>query len=290
MTKTIMDKIKHQQCLRNYTTFKVGGPATLFAEPRNKDDLLEVLEYGKRQGLGIFVLGRGSNILVKDTGVEGLVVHIPTETFNKIERSDELITAESGASLSSLIHRAADWELQGLEALVGIPGSVGGAVAMNAGGKYGTIERWIEDISTIGYDGSFHHYTRNEMNFKYRDAGLGREIILEAKFRLGKGSREEILHRMREVYEEKSRTQPLSSRSAGCIFKNPEGQSAGALIDQCGLKGFKVGGAMVSKKHANFIVNWGSARASHILELIQWVREEVKRSFGVWLDLEIKVW
>jgi UDP-N-acetylmuramate dehydrogenase len=128
------------------------------------------------------------------------------------------------------------------------------------------------------------------VDFRYRSAGLDRQIVLEARFKLEKGSREEILHRMMEVYEEKKRTQPLSSKSAGCVFKNPPGQSAGTLIDQSGLKGLKVGEAMVSRKHANFIINLGSATAAHVLELIQRVREEVKKRFGVWLELEIKVW
>ncbi len=262
----------------------------MFAEPTNREELQEVLDYGKSQGLGIFVLGKGSNILVRDSIVEGLVVHIPTGAFNRLERKGEQVWAEAGVSLPRLIHRTSEWGLKGLEALVGIPGSVGGAVAMNAGGKHGTIGRWIEEVSTIGYDGALHHYKRGEVDFQYRSAGLGEQIVLEAGLKLEKGSVEEIRQRMREIYEEKKRTQPLCSKSAGCVFKNPPGQSAGALIDQSGLKGFKVGGAMVSRKHANFIINWGSATAGQILELIYRVREEVKRQFGVWLELEIKVW
>lgn len=290
MTKTLRNKIKHQQCLKEYTTYKVGGTAVLFAEPTNREELQEVLNYGRDEGLEIFVLGKGSNVLVRDGGVKGLVVHIPRGAFNRIERRGGEVLAEAGVSLPRLVHKAAEWELKGLETLVGIPGSVGGAVAMNAGGKYGTIERWIEEVSTIGYDGSLHHYRRGEMHFQYRNAGLEKEIVLEARFRLEKGSKEEILQRTKEIYEEKRRSQPLSSRSAGCVFKNPPGRSAGALIDQSGLKGFKVGGAMVSRKHANFILNWSCATAAHILELIQRVKEEVKKRFGVWLELEIKVW
>jgi UDP-N-acetylmuramate dehydrogenase len=290
MNKNLMDRIKHDQCLKGHTTFKVGGTATLFAEPTNQEEFQEVLDYGRAMGLRIFVLGKGSNILVKDGGVEGLVVHIPRGAFNRAERRGEEILAEAGVSLPLLIQKTVEWELKGLETLVGIPGSVGGAVAMNAGGKYGTIDRWIEEVSTIGYDGTLHRYKREEVNFQYRNAGLEDEIVLETRFRLEKGSKEEILQRMKEIYEEKRRTQPLSSKSAGCVFKNPMGQSAGALIDQAGLKGFKVGGAMVSRKHANFIINWSYATASHVLELIQRVREEVKRRFGVWLEMEIKVW
>lgn len=290
MVKDLRDKIKHQQCLKGYTTFKVGGSATLFAEPTNPEELQGVLDYGKEQRLKIFILGKGSNILVRDSGVEGLVVHIPRGAFSRIERSDEQVLVEAGVSLPRLIQRTAEWELKGLENLVGIPGSVGGAVAMNAGGKYGTVERWIEEVSTIGYDGALHSYTRGQVDFQYRNAGLGRQIVLGARLRLEKGSREEILHQMREIYEEKSRSQPLSAKSAGCVFKNPPGQSAGGLIDQSGLKGFKVGGAMVSRKHANFIVNWSSATAAQVLELIQRIREEVKKRFGVWLEPEIKIW
>ncbi|HHT9118024.1 MAG TPA: UDP-N-acetylmuramate dehydrogenase [Candidatus Hypogeohydataceae bacterium YC38] len=290
MVEALSRIIRYKQPLRSYTSFGVGGPAEVFAEPITRAELQGVLDFGKGQDLDIFTLGRGSNILVGDKGVSGLVVHLPDKSFNRVERRGSEMVVEAGVSLPLLIQKAADQGLGGLEVLVGIPGSLGGAVAMNAGGRYGTIEPLVKGVTTIGYDGEFHYYKRGDVSFGYRSSSLSDEIILEVELELSKDDKADIRKRMEGIHQEKNRTQPLSSRSAGCVFKNPEGCSAGALIDRSGLKGTQVGGAAVSTKHANFIINRGSATAAHILELIHNIREEVKKRFGVLLELEIKIW
>jgi UDP-N-acetylmuramate dehydrogenase len=292
MVRALTDgAIRYEHPLKQYTSFKVGGCADVFAEPSDLFQLQEVLRYGNDSGLDISVLGKGCNILISDNGVRGLVVHLSGKFFNRIEqRNPEVIVGAGGASLPGLICQAARWGLEGLEPLVGVPGSLGGAVAMNAGGKYGTIGSYVTGVTAVGYDGELHHYKRDEINFGYRHSSLSDQIILEVELELKRGNGEAITKRMSDIFQEKSMTQPLNSKSAGCIFKNPEGYSAGALIDKLGLKCMSVGDAVVSGKHANFIINQGSATASQILELIYKIRDEVQKRLGLILDMEIKIW
>ena len=292
MVRALTDgAIRYEHPLKQYTSFKVGGCADVFAEPSGLFQLQEVLRYGNDSGLNISVLGKGCNILISDNGVRGLVVHLSGKFFNRIEqRNPEVIVGAGGASLPGLICQAARWGLEGLEPLVGVAGSLGGAVAMNAGGKYGTIGSCVTGVTTVGYDGELHHYKRDEINFGYRHSSLSDQIILEVELELKRGNGEAITKRMSDIFQEKSMTQPLNSKSAGCIFKNPEGYSAGALIDKLGLKCMSVGDAVVSGKHANFIINQGSATASQILELIYRIRDEVQKRLGLILDMEIKIW
>lgn len=290
MVEAIGKIIRYREPLKGYTSFRVGGPAEVFAEPTSMEELREVLCYRKEQGLPLSILGMGSKLLVSDSGVGGMVLHMPSGSFSQVKRRDSEVVAEAGVSLPRLIRRTVEWELAGLEALAGIPGSLGGAVAMNAGGKYGTIGRLVKGLTAVSFDGELHYYKRGEIDFRYRGCSLSDQIILEVELELEKGEKARILRHMKEIYQEKRKTQPLSSRSAGCVFKNPSGYSAGALIEGSGLKGLRVGHAMVSKKHANFIVNLGSATAAHIVELIQKITDEVKRCFGVFLELELKVW
>lgn len=288
---TIESALRYEHPLKDYTSFRVGGRAEVFAEPTDMLQLQEVLRYGSENGLEIFVLGNGSNVLVSDSGVRGLVVHLAGQPFNRIERRGDVVVVGGGSvGLPRLVRKTADWGLEGLEALVGVPGSLGGAVAMNAGGKYGAIGSYVRGVTTIGYDGEIHYYERSDISFGYRSSSLSNQIILDVEFELRRGDRDAITSRMSNIFREKKRTQPLASRSAGCIFRNPDGRSAGALIDRLGLKCTRIGDAVVSSKHANFIINLGSATAAQILELIYKIRDEVKRHFGLILDMEIKVW
>lgn len=291
MVRALIDgAVKYEHPLMQYTSFGVGGRADVFAEPSNILQLQEVLRYGNDHGLNVSVLGKGCNLLISDTGVRGLVVHLSGEFFNRMERRSSGVIAGGGASLPRLVRKTARWGLEGLEPLVGVPGSLGGAVAMNAGGKYGAIGGYVRGVTAIGYDGELHHYERDEIDFGYRCSSLSDQIILEVELELRHGGRDAISKRMLDIFQEKNMTQPLNSRSAGCIFKNPQGYSAGALIDKLGLKCMRVGDAVVSGKHANFIVNRGSATASQILELIYKIRDEVKKRVGLILDMEIKIW
>ncbi|MCQ4574491.1 MAG: UDP-N-acetylmuramate dehydrogenase [Candidatus Brocadiales bacterium] len=292
MVRALTDgAFKYEHPLCQYTSFGVGGSADVFVEPSGVSQLQDALRYGNEQGLDTYVLGKGCNLLISDSGVRGMVVHLNGQYFNRIRRKDsEVIVCGGGASLSRLVRGAAYLELEGLETLVGVPGSVGGAVAMNAGGRYGTIGSCVRGVTAVGYDGELYHYEGDEIDFGYRTSSISNQIILEVELELKAGSKDAILKRMWDLFSEKRKTQPLDARSAGCIFKNPKGYSAGALIDKSGLKSSRVGDATVSCKHANFIVNLGSATASQILELIHRIREEVKRRIGLLLDMEIKTW
>ncbi len=288
---SIKDALRYEHPLMQYTSFRVGGRADVFAEPSNILQLQEVLRYGKDEGLDISVLGKGCNILISDRGVRGLVVRLSGGFFNRVERRGPgIVVSGGGASLPRLVRRVARWGLEGLEPLVGVPGSLGGAVAMNAGGKYGAVGSHVRSVTAIGYDGELHYYEKDGIDFGYRSSSLSNLIILEVELELKRGDRGAISRRMSGIFQEKNMTQPLASKSAGCVFKNPKGHSAGALIDKVGLKSARVGDAVVSSKHANFIVNVGSATASQILELIYRIKDEVKKQFGLMLDTEIKVW
>jgi UDP-N-acetylmuramate dehydrogenase len=289
--EAIEDALRFEHPLRRYTSFRVGGCAEVFAEPTDMGQLQEVLRYGNEQGLDVSVLGKGCNVLISDDGVRGMVVHLTGWYFNRIERrGDGMIVCGGGANLSRLVADTAQWGLEGLETLVGVPGSLGGAVAMNAGGRHGAIGSYVRGVTSIGYDGEIHHYGREEIEFGYRCSSLSSEIIMDAELELVTGDKDAISTRMSDIFHQKNRTQPLTSRSAGCVFKNPEGHSAGALIDTLGLKSMRIGDAAVSGKHANFIINLGSATASQIMELICKIRDEVKRRYGQILDMEIKIW
>jgi UDP-N-acetylmuramate dehydrogenase len=180
--------------------------------------------------------------------------------------------------------------LGGLEALTGIPGTIGGAVKMNAGGKYGSISETISSVTTMTFDGEIKNINRKDIEFTYRGCNLDKQIIVEVEFLLKEARKEEILERMDEIYKEKKRKQPLSTFSAGCIFKNTSSFKAGELIEKAGLKGKKVGGAIVSKKHANFIVNTENATSADILELIKIIKETIKKKYDVQLETEIQIW
>lgn len=289
--EAIENALRYEHPLRQYTSFRVGGCAEVFAEPANMVQLQEVLRYGNEQGLDVSVLGKGCNILISDSGVKGMVVHLTGWYFNRIERrSDGMVVSGGGANLPRLVTDTAYWGLEGLETLVGVPGSLGGAVAMNAGGRYGAIGNYVRGVTAIGYDGEIHRYEKEDIEFGYRCSSLSNEIIMEAELELRPGDKDAISRRMSDIFHEKKKTQPLMSRSAGCVFKNPKGHSAGALIDMLGLKSIRIGDAAVSDKHANFIINLGSATASQIMELICRIRDEVKRRCGQILDMEIKVW
>lgn len=292
MVRALTDgALKYDHPLSRYTSFKVGGCADVFAEPSNILQLQEVLRYANNRGLDISVLGKGCNILIPDSGVRDMVVHLKGRHFGRIrQKGPEVVVSGGGTSLPRMVRKMAHLGLDGLEPLIGVPGSVGGAVAMNAGGKYGTIGSCVRSVTTIGYDGELHSYGADDIEFGYRCSSLADEIIVEVELKLKRGDGAAISRRMSEILMEKRMSQPLAARSAGCIFKNPKGYSAGALIDKSGLKNLRVGDATVSKKHANFIVNLGSATASQILELIYKIREEIKRHVGLILDMEIKVW
>ena len=236
------------------------------------------------------ILGAGSNVLVRDDGVSGAVVQLVDDSFGEISIEGSTVRVGAGALLSRLISDSVKAELAGLETLSGIPGTVGGALRGNAGGRAGDIGQFVESITVMNVKGEISTRNGDELWFGYRESNIDELMILEASLKLQQGDSDEITRRMRKLWIMKKATQPLSFQSAGCIFKNPRGLSAGALIEQAGLKGIRVGEAEISDRHANFIVTNPGAKSDDVLRLIDLIRSKVSEQFGVDLELEIKIW
>jgi len=274
--------------MASVTTFHIGGPARYFIEPRNLRELVRLFDRCANSGIPVRVLGGGSNILVSDRGVSGAVFRLSKMTG--ISRSGTRITCEAGVPLPRLVHAAEQWGLGGLEPLAGIPGTVGGAVAMNAGGRHGCVMSVLRSATTLDRYGLVRERSVRRLKPGYRHVHLHGEIVVGATFDLVEKDPASIAATRRSVLREKADTQPLAGCSAGCIFKNPAVRGAGNLIDLAGLKGMRVGGAVVSDKHANFIVNEGAATARDVRALISKVRRRVRKAFKIDLELEIEMW
>jgi len=294
----IKGKVLYDEPMGRHTSFRVGGPAEIWAEPDDFDDLGTCIMLAKDRNMPIVVVGGGTNLLVKDVGVKGMVVSMTSPKMRKIYYGDVKVDVSSAVRLGEFIRSSADNSLGGLEFLAGVPGTVGGAVFMNAGARhYGKKDVWksigdfIEEVKAMDYDGNTHILTKKELNFGYKSSGLKNMIITEVKFLLIKEDKENILSEYNEYLKKKKLTQDLNLPSAGCVFKNPAGtlKSAGELIDKCGLKGKRIGGALVSRRHANFIVNAGGATSDDIIALIGIVKNEVKDKFAIELELEIEI-
>ena len=282
--------VKRDEPLALHTYFRLGGPAECFVEPRSVDELSAVVRRALDEETPLRILGGGSNILVRDEGVPGVVVQLSAKEFTDVSVERNVAKAGAGALLSNLISRSVRERLAGLETLVGIPGSVGGALRGNAGGRAGDIGQFVSSVTVLDRQGEPQVRDRDELSFAYRESNLDDPVILSADFELEPDNPDVLVKRMRKLWIMKKAGQPLSFQSAGCIFKNPRGLSAGLLIDQAGLKGARVGGAEVSDRHANFIVAHEGATATDVLKLIDHTRSRVAERFGVELELEIKVW
>ncbi len=284
--------VREDEPMANHTSFGIGGPARYFAEPRDLESFAQAFARGREAGLPIRILGRGSNILVTDEPHPWLVVS--TRFLGDLRRIGNCIEAGSGIFLPRLVATAETWGLGGLEPLAGIPGSVGGAVAMNAGGRYGRLSDRLVGAMVVSPGGAPRWADPAELGLDYRYSIVPKTglLVLSATLQLDKAARGDIRKRRLDIVAEKTASQPMDARSAGCVFKNPTppGKSAGWLIDQAGLKGTRVGGAVVSEKHANFIVNDANATAREVLQLIDTIVRRVHDTFGVLLRLEIEVW
>ena len=274
------------------TTFGVGGPVEYFIRPRTEAELRDVVGRCADKGLALRAIGRGSNILVRDEGVPGAVVQLDPKAFGQITIEEDLLRAGAAAPLQKVVAEAARHGLSGVECLVGIPGSVGGSVLMNAGGVHGDIGQTIERVKVMDAQGQTFYRERDDLAFGYRTSNIAARFILEVELRLMPDSPKTIEARMKKYWIAKRNSQPMNAASAGCVFKNPRGLAAGMLIDQAGLKGTSVGGAVVSRKHANYIIvkDKAKATAADVLALIELVRKTVKERFDVYLELEIEVW
>lgn len=290
LASKVSGQVKINEPLKNHTTWKIGGPADLLLLPQRKEDVLSALNFAASEGIPVHILGNGSNVLVGDGGMRGLVIKM-AGSYNKVTIQDEEITAQAGALLPALAQKACQHDLKGLEGLGGIPGTVGGAVIMNAGAYGGTIGELVQGIEVCDLIGGLQKLSASALEFGYRhsslkDSGL---IILEVVLKLKKGKKEEIKKVLQENLRHRRLHQPLNLPNAGSIFVNPPGYAAGYLVEKAGLKGLKIGGAQVSEKHANFIVNTGNATAQDVLALIREVQRRVAEAFGVTLETEIKL-
>ncbi len=275
--------------MKDYTSFKVGGVADCLVFPQDLEELTRLLNLIGDRNLPYLVIGRGTNLLVRDGGVRGLLISL-SRGFREMEAKDGEIRVGAGTPLSRLLKLAQTQELTGLEDLAGIPGTVGGALTMNAGAGSTQLGELVDSLRWIGANGEAVPVKKESLNFSYRDLELPQgTIILGATLRLNKGNREEIRSRTVKNLLTKKKAQPLDQPSAGCIFRNPPDQFAGKLIEEAGLKGVRVRGARISDLHANFIVNTGEARAKDILVLMDLIKEKVSQKTGISLIPEIKV-
>ena len=277
--------------MSKYTTFRTGGCADIMVTPFSKEELKDVIKFFHEAKVGYYVLGNGSNILVSDNGLRKPVINIG-KALSDIGVFENYITASSGASLASVAKKALDCSLTGFEFAAGIPGTVGGAMIMNAGAYGGEMKYVTEAVSYIDSSGEEHIASNDEMEFSYRHSALSETdcIITGATFMLGYGDKQEIADKMSLLAKKRREKQPLEFPSAGSTFKRPEGNFAGMLIEKSGLKGKTSGGAQVSEKHAGFIINKGGATSNDILQLIEIVRDTVYKDSGVLLEPEVKYW
>jgi UDP-N-acetylmuramate dehydrogenase len=288
--KNLKGKITLGEPLKKHTTFKIGGPARFFIEPYDVADLKLLLASARKYKIPVLIIGQGSNILASDKGVRAIVLKFGSAFFRRISIRDNCLEAGCGITLSQLIKSAQQHDLSGVEFLAGIPGTLGGALAMNAGAWGRNIGDLMQKATVMDYRGNIRTITKREIRFGYRKSGLSKYIILSATMKLIRKNKKEIRGNINKYLERRQNTQDASLPNAGCIFKNPQRISAGRLIDLCGLKGKRVGGAVVSLRHANFILNYKQAYARDVIKLMALIKKRVKQKFNISLEPEIKIW
>ena len=297
MIETIMKEINNETsslCLMNeplkkHTTYGIGGPADLMIFPKSKQDLIKVIEIINENKIQLTILGSGSNVLVSDDGIRGVVISLKN-SLKQIEVADNILYAECGTMLGKIVKYAVKNDLIGLENLNGVPGTLGGALIMNAGAWGGEISENLVHVELINSKSEVKKIQKKDLNFSYRQSSFDKDdILLSAKFNLKKADKNIIKENFMEAQSGRKKSQPLNKRSAGSLFKNPKNSSAGKLLDDAGLKGFSIGDAKISEKHANFFINDGNASSSDMLMLIKKAHQEVKDRFNVNLSLEVKL-
>ncbi len=282
--------VRQGEPLAMHTWFQLGGPAEYFAEPENPDQLIALLKRSHDEGVEVRVLGQGSNVLIRDEGVPGLILRLTSMEFGRIEIDGQRVTVGGGANLGRLVTTSVHRGLAGMEMLVGIPGTVGGALHGNTGAHGGDIGQWTASATVITAAGETIERSRDDLVFGYRESSLDETVILAATLVLDEDDPRELAKRMQKQWIIKRANQPMGHQCAGCIFKNPRGVSAGELIDKCGLKGTRIGGAVVSERHANFIVAEPDCTSQDVQRLIDLVRSQVNDRMEVRLELEIEIW
>lgn len=297
MIETVMNEINNKtaslcfmnESLKKHTTYGIGGPADLMIFPKSKQDLIKVIEIINENKIQLTILGSGSNVLVSDNGIRGAVISLKN-SLKQIEVDDNILYAECGTMLGKIVKHAVKNNLIGLENLNGVPGTLGGALIMNAGAWGGEISENLIHVEVINSKSEIQKIQKKDLNFSYRQSSFNKDdILLSAKFNLKKADKNIIKENFIEAQSGRKKSQPLNKRSAGSLFKNPKNNSAGKLLDEAGLKGFSIGDAKISEKHANFFINDGDATSKDMLMLIKKAHKEVKDKFDVNLSLEVKL-
>jgi UDP-N-acetylmuramate dehydrogenase len=288
--------VKYGECMARHTSFKIGGPADVWVQPHDAKELKKLVVTARRAKMPFFVIGGGTNLLVKDDGFRGIVAHLSSPYFKKVSVSGDRVRVGAGVNVSALVRLCCEKGLGGIDSLIGIPGTVGGAIRMNAGGWNSPIYKNIGDLvaslKVMDSDGSIKMMKKGDLKFAYRYSNLDHSIILEAVLQLYKDDKAALRSRCSQFLKIKRQKQALDVPSAGCVFKNPPDSqfTCGQMIDTLGLKGKRMGGAEISEKHANFIVNrTGKASCKDVMSLIEFIQGRVKESYHVPLELEIKV-
>jgi UDP-N-acetylmuramate dehydrogenase len=285
----IQGKILFDAPMRQFTSIKVGGPAECLLFPKDGHELKRVICFARRKKIPLLILGKGTNLIVRDKGVRGWVINL-TQGMKKISTDGEVVEAEAGIPLQRLVHFSIRKGLTGLEPFSGIPGTVGGGLAMNAGAWGAELKDILLSMTFMKEGGEIVERPRSRLRFSYRGLALPPSwIILKGRFRLKKGKKQEILERVKSYSEMRKRRQPLNYPSAGSVFKNPKEGPAGKWIEEVGLKGFRIGQAMVSHRHANFIINLGKAKAEEVIHLMEFIEKKIYEEKGISLEREVKV-
>ncbi len=272
------------------TWFRLGGPARYFIEPRSREELSTVVKRLAENNIPMYLLGGGANLLVRDQGVDGAVISLSHSAFSRVVIDDRMVRVGAGKDVLKLVLELAKTGLAGLECQAGIPGTVGGEIRMNAGGTFGDIGSTVAEVTVMDSFGQVFTRQRDDLVFSYRRSNINAKIILDALFELTPENPDRLAQRVKEIWMYKRNTQPLKDNSAGCIFRNPDGLSAGKLIDEAGLKGSVVGGAEISQHHANFIVARHGASSADVLALMELARKTVRDKTGIELESEVVIW
>lgn len=276
--------------LAGHTWYRIGGPARWYIQPRSLEELQQAVHRCNEADIPMYILGLGANLLVKDEGVDGAVFRLDDEHWRRVRFDNNLVEVSAGVDLQKLILRTVRQGLMGIECLAGIPGTIGGGIRMNAGGKFGDIGSVVSRVQIMDAQGHVFEREKDELVFEYRSSNIAAAFILSATLELEEEDPERIMRKTKEIWMYKRNTQPLNTKSCGCIFKNPRGLSAGALIDQAGLKSMRIGGAEVSEKHANFIIAHPGCRADDVLRLIKLISEKVYEKNQIHLETEVQIW
>ena len=291
-SKILSENVKYNIPMKNYTSFKIGGPAEYFVQIKNAEELQEALKIHQQTKEPLTIIGNGSNLLVNDNGIKGIVLQINIKKLEIQEEKDNIkVIVGSGNKLGELAQKLAQKEIAGFEFASGIPGTIGGAIRMNAGAHGTEMKDIVQTITYVDKMGKIHKMTAEQAKFQYRKSIFAEKdyIIIEAELKLQKGNKKEIQEKMQEYAKYRKEKQPLEYPSAGSTFKRGENFITAKLIDECGLKGYQIGGAQISEKHAGFIINKGNATAEDVLKLIEYTKEQVYKKFNKVIETEIEV-